>query len=746
MKKYLYGSLMVILLGGLIFGITRPDILMGVLQPFAWPFSSTAREDQEFQKMTLDGVSTSTAVVDDSELAKTYLEEIDAAETNLLEMVDSAETALSEVEDAYTADDQTTLDAALAEMEVIYSDSNTEYSLATEQLGKIEDLYGKNEEEYATLKADTDALEVVVKDKMQGVIDTDFAAAEKSYNGAKTFYEASKASGFLSSDLSILLDISKSQYDYMSKIKSYMDTNLDTVTIDTSIKYIEKLKTAEPAKYEGIVKTNLALYVETEYGNLMSASAGIGTEKTAYDNAYGETYAEAEILGGIKSSLMSAQDLIENISGYIDAIQGDYNQALSYEPVESCGTIALIPVVYEMEREDTTAEFEFAIKYRKLGIVSWLSLPKFFQADTATTLDTFALPTYYFTVETDGSGTFYDETSGTYINPIEVEIEDGGSKTIKFKGGVSGNVISVTDKTMPDCSKELVISQKSTFSRTNTPVAPTIPTVPTTGTTIPTVTTPSKEPITTPTEPTTPDATVPETTVSDATTTDSDSELSIISVSGNQNLPEEDQKVLEDEEYVCEDNFTDTEGHWAQEIICRVFSIGAVSGKSEGIFDPEADITKAEAMKVLTILSEKFNTEAESSETQFSDIAVNEWSYPYLVSAEINNIIRTRDFGSNFYPNSAVSRGDLVLYAARAIGITNYDFEITYSDFDENDYYAYAVESMSQKTVDVPYDNTTDQVPVIEGYEDGTFKPNNPITRAEAVAVLYRMYLAYIAN
>lgn len=51
--------------------------------------------------------------------------------------------------------------------------------------------------------------------------------------------------------------------------------------------------------------------------------------------------------------------------------------------------------------------------------------------------------------------------------------------------------------------------------------------------------------------------------------------------------------------YEGEDQFTDIAGHWANKYINRAAVLGLINGKGDGTFDPNADITRAEAMAIV---------------------------------------------------------------------------------------------------------------------------------------------------
>jgi len=781
MKKYLYVLLAVVLVAGLAFGIVRRDLLMGLLpsttNSIKVPHASEPTTTVTPSDINIEQIIPSTFTEDltDSELTQRYMENIQSMELAFSATVITIKADLDEIKEAYADYDQSTLDVLFAEMEDIYLSTDKTYTSAYNYLTALTDIYNANEELYAALKLESDSLEVILKDKMQNVIDADYDEARSEYSSLKASL-ATDSGAYVGLNLvdSTDLQVAEIEYKYMTSIKKYVDGNLGSASPDTIISYIEKMKVSEPSKYSGTVKSELSKYVNDQYNNFMSYG-GIKLELHNYNIAYTgsdpygtDTYyfntentkTELQVLSEVKASLMIAQTSFEKVGDYYDAIMEYYKEAEQYRTLPVCGTITLDPVEYKMGSLDETADFDFTVNYEDDAVVSWMNLSKFMRAMVFPSNSVWQgeelmeLSKYSFVVETNGGGTFYDEVSGVYANTIDFEIKTGETQTVEFIGGANKDTITVSEKDIPNCFAVLTITQDLIMTATPAPVGTISTTIgsitgatDTTGTSSGTGGSGHVNGIT-------PISGVGNTgstgdVLTDDVSTEEDGSQTVIIVQGsveNRKLSDEEQNVLTQEAYVCSNPFSDMNGHWAQDIVCRVHSIGAVSGKSEGIFDPDADITKAEAMKVLTILSEKFNSGASSTATGFLDVSTAEWSYPYLVSAEINDVIRTRDFGPSFFPNSVVSRGDLVMYAARAIGLTNYDFESSYSDVKNSDYFAYAVASMSEKTVDVPYDDTSDAVPVIEGYEDGTFRPNDPITRAEAVAVLYRMYLAYTAD
>jgi hypothetical protein len=204
---------------------------------------------------------------------------------------------------------------------------------------------------------------------------------------------------------------------------------------------------------------------------------------------------------------------------------------------------------------------------------------------------------------------------------------------------------------------------------------------------------------------------------------------------------DEQAEILSSTAYDCSDPFTDMTAHWAEDMVCRLFQAGIVSGRTNVSFEPDDYITRAEWVKVLDLIFGHSVDEAEGEESDFLD--AQGWYEPYIIIAEMNRTIRPEDFGAYFYPNENITRGDAILYAIRMAGKTDYDYDVEalFSDVQNEDYYAYALAVATETTVTDP--ETGEPISIIEGYSDGTFRGENPIARSEAMAIAIRIALAF---
>lgn len=148
-----------------------------------------------------------------------------------------------------------------------------------------------------------------------------------------------------------------------------------------------------------------------------------------------------------------------------------------------------------------------------------------------------------------------------------------------------------------------------------------------------------------------------------------------------------------------------------------------IKGYPDGTVRPEASLTRAEAAAILYRVMEKSCVErfhAESS--SFRDVPDGKWYTTYVATLEKAGVIVDSKDG-NFRPNDAITRAELASMLAQfanATGGTN-----TFSDVPAThwaaDYIAAAVRSGW-----------------IQGYPDGTFRPEQTIKRAEMTAMVNR--------
>ena len=154
---------------------------------------------------------------------------------------------------------------------------------------------------------------------------------------------------------------------------------------------------------------------------------------------------------------------------------------------------------------------------------------------------------------------------------------------------------------------------------------------------------------------------------------------------------------------------------------------GYVIGYPDGTVQPEGKITRAEVATILfRLLTDKSRKEVWASENDFSDIPKDKW-YNNAVSTLANCGVINGYLDGTFKPNNAITRAELATMAARFLkeDPSSYTGKDKFSDISD---------TWARK-----YINIAAESGLINGYEDGTFRPEQPITRAEAMAIVNRL-------
>ncbi len=108
----------------------------------------------------------------------------------------------------------------------------------------------------------------------------------------------------------------------------------------------------------------------------------------------------------------------------------------------------------------------------------------------------------------------------------------------------------------------------------------------------------------------------------------------------------------------------------------------------------------------------------------YSDIPSDFWAWRAIVSMASKGIIEGKDEGI-FYPNDSISRVEFVKMLVLAAGMTDYYAAANFNDVDRSDWYYIYVASAAQERL-------------VNGFSDGSFRPDSFITRQEAAIMVAR--------
>ncbi|MGB9553860.1 MAG: S-layer homology domain-containing protein, partial [bacterium] len=166
--------------------------------------------------------------------------------------------------------------------------------------------------------------------------------------------------------------------------------------------------------------------------------------------------------------------------------------------------------------------------------------------------------------------------------------------------------------------------------------------------------------------------------------------------------------------------FPDLQGHWAQAVISKLLEKGIVSGYPDGTFKPDQPITRAEFS---TILCRVLGISPSEAGSNFADLQ-GHWAEKYIVPLVEKGLIKGYPDGT-FAPDQPIKRCEVAAIMARALTLPPLIGKPSFSDIDTTHWAFGLVEAIASKGL-------------IKGYPEGTFRPENPTTRAEACAIIAR--------
>ncbi|MBE7042132.1 MAG: S-layer homology domain-containing protein [Ruminococcaceae bacterium] len=143
-------------------------------------------------------------------------------------------------------------------------------------------------------------------------------------------------------------------------------------------------------------------------------------------------------------------------------------------------------------------------------------------------------------------------------------------------------------------------------------------------------------------------------------------------------------------------------------------------GDDQGLFRPNDNMTRAEVAQMFyNLLADKNVTGSE----RFEDVDENKWYAKAVNVLAAYKIVL--GYEGYFRPDDAITRDEFTAIAVRFSDITD-EGEISFVDVDKDRWsYSFILTAANKGW--------------ISGYEDNTFRPENPITRAEVTSIVNRM-------
>ena len=153
--------------------------------------------------------------------------------------------------------------------------------------------------------------------------------------------------------------------------------------------------------------------------------------------------------------------------------------------------------------------------------------------------------------------------------------------------------------------------------------------------------------------------------------------------------------------------------------------VAYIIGYEDGTVRPGANITRAEVATIFfRLLTDETRESYWSQSSGFTDVASGAWYNNAVSTLTRAGILDGYEDGS-FRPNASITRAEFTKIAVSFFKHVGGASSNPFNDVPDSAWYAEFVKAAAE-------------LGLIDGYEDGTFRPNAPITRAEACTIVNR--------
>ncbi|MGI2297323.1 S-layer homology domain-containing protein [Paenibacillus sp. GXUN7292] len=163
-------------------------------------------------------------------------------------------------------------------------------------------------------------------------------------------------------------------------------------------------------------------------------------------------------------------------------------------------------------------------------------------------------------------------------------------------------------------------------------------------------------------------------------------------------------------------------GHWAFPSIQYLVKKGLLNGYPDGSFKPDLAMKRSEVTAMLVRMLGLHLAEGST----FDDVSDSHWAKPYIEAAFSNGLVQGNGDGK-FAPDQSITREQMVVLIVRALGLTGEGTALTFTDSNKTASWATASLRLAVEHG------------IIEGYPDGSFRPDAVLTRAAASAMMEKV-------
>ena len=184
---------------------------------------------------------------------------------------------------------------------------------------------------------------------------------------------------------------------------------------------------------------------------------------------------------------------------------------------------------------------------------------------------------------------------------------------------------------------------------------------------------------------------------------------------------------------VSTDGFKDfPTNSWSTEAMTAAVENGLLVGTSDTMIEPAKNVTRAEFAAIIT---RAFGATEKADISKFKDVPADKW-YHEPISKAVQMGVMNGTGNTTFDPGSYMKREDVILSLARVLFVDGDDTSVLDQFSDKAKIDNWSVKAIAGM-VSEGY---------VHGYEDGTIRPLNYITRQELAQLFHNIFKTYISE
>lgn len=174
--------------------------------------------------------------------------------------------------------------------------------------------------------------------------------------------------------------------------------------------------------------------------------------------------------------------------------------------------------------------------------------------------------------------------------------------------------------------------------------------------------------------------------------------------------------------------------HWASTTINQAVNNGYIKGYANGTFKPSESVTRAE---FASIVARAFDLPETENAINFTDVNSDFWAQSYIEKATRMGVIKSST-DSKFDPKTEMTRKEMATWITNALVASNNGFDLALPELKKTitpvvEYYKSGFSEVENAQVALMVGTG-----IMAGDQNGKFNPDNNVTRAEMVSILYR--------